>query len=241
VERFFLYDNNSADEHREVLAPYVEEGSVVVHDWPFPFLSSGAPLAILRAFDHCLSRHGDDSRWIAFLDVDEFLFSPTLRPVSELLVDYEACPGVGVCRLDFGTSGHLTRPDGLVIENYVQRRAYPPDAEAPLKSIVDPARVVRSLGPHHFRYRDGLAVDENKRPLDGSRGNSGLISFSQLRINHYQTRSEAELQEKLSAWDAAGWMREGLKFSVRAGAFEGEHDATITDYVPALRKALEVE
>ena len=28
VERFFLYDNGSTDDHREVLAPYVEEGIV---------------------------------------------------------------------------------------------------------------------------------------------------------------------------------------------------------------------
>ena len=32
VERFFLYDNGSADDHEQVLAPYVDEGIVVVHD-----------------------------------------------------------------------------------------------------------------------------------------------------------------------------------------------------------------
>ena len=37
VERFFLYDNFSLDDHQEVLAPYVDEGVVVLHDWPdFP-------------------------------------------------------------------------------------------------------------------------------------------------------------------------------------------------------------
>src|SRR5687768_9080374 len=34
VERFFLYDNESSDDHREVLAPCVERGIVVIHDWP---------------------------------------------------------------------------------------------------------------------------------------------------------------------------------------------------------------
>ena len=44
VERFFLYNNGSEDDHLEVLAPYVEDGIVVLHDWPvFP-----APAAGLR-------------------------------------------------------------------------------------------------------------------------------------------------------------------------------------------------
>lgn len=72
AERFFLYDNLSTDEHRSVLDPYVREGVVVVHDWPQTFPSGQVP-----AFADCLERHRDDARWIAFLDVDEFLFSPT--------------------------------------------------------------------------------------------------------------------------------------------------------------------
>ena len=82
VERFFLYNNQSTDDHREVLAPYVADGSVVVHDWP---VRPGQ----LPAYQHCLAEHGSESRWIAFIDLDEFLFSPTRRPVTEILPDYE--------------------------------------------------------------------------------------------------------------------------------------------------------
>ena len=34
VERFYLYDNGSTDEHEEVLRPYVEEGLVELNPWP---------------------------------------------------------------------------------------------------------------------------------------------------------------------------------------------------------------
>ena len=106
VERFFLYDNGSSDDHREVLAPYVDEGCVVVHDWPLPFIrTDGRPGALRGAFDHCLSAHRDDSRWIAFLDFDEYLFSPTGEPLSQVLPDYEQHPGVCVSRAEFGASG----------------------------------------------------------------------------------------------------------------------------------------
>ena len=94
VERFFLYDNGSTDDHRDVLAPYLDEGIVIVHDWPMPFIGRrGRAGALQRAFDHCLGAHREDSRWIAFLDLDEFLFSPTGASLSELLPEYEEYSG----------------------------------------------------------------------------------------------------------------------------------------------------
>ena len=78
VERFVLYDNGSTDDHLDVLAPYLEEGAAIRHEWRMPFLGEkGRPKAMIQAFEHCVGAHRDDARWIAFLDVDEFLFSPT--------------------------------------------------------------------------------------------------------------------------------------------------------------------
>src|SRR5215212_567322 len=133
VERFFLYDNDSDDEHREALAPYVDEGTVDVLHWP------EYPMGQVKAYAHCLEAHAGDARWIAFVDVDEFLFSPAGRPVPEVLRRYERWPGVGVNRVLFGASGHETRPPGLVVENYV-RRLEIPGLTSSVKSIVDPAR-----------------------------------------------------------------------------------------------------
>src|SRR5437016_5538307 len=81
VERFYLYDNFSADGHRAVLAPYVEDGTVVLTDWPHPYKDeeAGEARGDAKAFNHCLEEHGENSRWFALLDVDDFLFSPTYR------------------------------------------------------------------------------------------------------------------------------------------------------------------
>lgn len=185
AERFFLYDNRSSDDHAAVLAPYVAEGVATVHDWP-------EHPAQKEAYEHCLSRHGAESRWIAFLDLDEFLFSPELRPVSELLVEFEQWPAVGVNRVTFGTSGHKDKPGGLVIEEYLMR--WP--ATASIKSIVDPGRTTGFVNVHAFSYRDGgFAVDEHKQRIEGWMTNE--FTFERLRINHYYTRSEGEFLEKL--------------------------------------------
>ena len=91
VERFFLYNNLSADHHREVLAPYMEEGIVTLRDWPV-FEAAGPDRGLRRL----PAGHRDDSRWIAFIDLDEFLFSPSGEPLPEVLADYEQWPGVAV-------------------------------------------------------------------------------------------------------------------------------------------------
>jgi hypothetical protein len=188
VERFFLYDNFSVDDHREVLQPYVDEGVVVLHEWPvFP--------GQIPAYDDALRRHGGESRWIAFLDLDEFLYSPTLKPLPEVLHDYEQHPAVLANWAVFGSSGHRTRPPGLVLETY-RRRMKEEEGPQQSKSIVDPSRALRCGGAHFFYYKEGSAVDERHRPMPYGRTHD--LAFDLLRVNHYYTKSIEEGKQKLS-------------------------------------------
>jgi hypothetical protein len=229
VERFFLYNNRSEDRHLEVLAPYVEDGTVVLHDWPMRPGQS-------PAYDDCLRNHGAESRWIAFIDIDEFLFSPLQRPLPEVLADYESHPGVAVNWVGFGTSGHRTKPSGLVIENYV-RRAKLPLLNRHIKSIVNPVEAVRALSPHWFEYRSGLPVDENFNPVDGPVNDGG--SFSRLRLNHYVTKSEEEFRAKIAKPRAEGPPLVGrANEKMHRGKLNEQEDFEITVYAPAVREAL---
>ena len=232
VEHFYLYDNRSTDDHREVLAPYMESGLAEMREWDlFP--------GQLQAYDDCLARHRGESRWIAFIDLDEFLFSPLGRPVPELLGEYEQFVGVGANWCNFGDSGHETKPDGLVTENYVMRSD---DASRnwAVKSIVDPARTVRCGGnPHYFEYADGaLPVDENMQPFDKP-GRTEGVSFERLRLNHYVTKSKEERARKLArpvAFD--GRMKNPERVMERDRELNQVRDTTIQMYLPALKDAL---
>jgi glycosyl transferase family 92 len=231
VERFFLYDNFSVDDHRAVLAPYVDAGTVVIHDWPvFP--------GQLPAYDDALGRHGRESRWIAFIDLDEFLFSPTGESLPTVLRDYEQHPGVLANWAIFGSSGHQTRPSGLVIENYV-RRAPPDEGPQQSKTILDPARAERCGGAHWFHYKQGSAVDELHRPVPY--GRTASLAFDRLRVNHYYSKSIEEGKQKLAR-------RAPTTGDLRTAALNRlEHvdqimnrvpDEAITSYLPELRRRL---
>jgi hypothetical protein len=226
-DRFFLYDNRSRDHHLDVLAPYLEEGTVVLHEWDLPFNQA-------LAHEHCVQHHAADSRWIAFIDVDEFLFSPTLRPLPELLVEYERFPGVAVSWAMFGTSGHRTKPAGLVIENYVRRQR----ENKHVKTIADPTRISHApVVPHFFHYKDGeRAVNEQWQPVVGAFAKTA--SFERLRINHYWSKSEEECRRKFAIRAEGGRPRKWEKFEEREEPFNEVPDETITAYVPALRAAI---
>jgi hypothetical protein len=224
VERFFLYDHESTDGSTEVLAPYVEQGLVTSHHWP---VDPGQ----VEAYDHCIAEHGAESRWIAFVDLDEFLFAPAGEAVPDVLREYEDLPGVGVGWGVFGTSGHRARPQGLVTESYTLR-ADRPRRPGWYKTILDPRRAVRALGPHAFVYEDRQAFPG---PVPQ------FVPFDRLRINHYWTKSEEELYAKLGRVraDTGGPPLVPAERALKLTALEHSvRDEAILRYLPELRAAL---
>ena len=188
---------------------------------------------------HCIETHRDDSRWIAFTDLDEFLFSPTMLPVADVLKHYEEHPGVSVNCIVFGTSGHQSPAPGLVIENYRRRLGFERPRSRWVKCIVDPAQVIETGKTSlYFHYLDRRkAVDELRRPVRGHLTES--VSVERLRINHYFTRSQVERERKLAAPRVDnGQPKQPEGVEERDRRLNEEADDTILAYLPALRDAL---
>lgn len=186
VERFYLYDNLSDDDWRSALAPEIEEGIVEVTRWP-PHPGQ------LSAYDDCLERHRDEARWIAMIDIDEFLFSPTGASLPEVLRRFDTHPAVAVNRRFFGTNGHERAPDGLVTENYPMRARDDDPSNVLVKSIVYPRMTLGALGAHTFSLR-GIPVGEDGRPVPTATRDPATADL--LRINHYYAKSEEDFRRK---------------------------------------------
>ena len=103
VQHFRLYNNESTDNYLEVLGPYIISGEVVVIDWPggqgnWPFAVQ-AP-AILDA----VSQLNGISKWLAIIDIDEFILPMTSPDLVTFLKDYESFAAVVINWLHYGTS-----------------------------------------------------------------------------------------------------------------------------------------
>lgn len=71
VEHFYLYNNDSSDDYKEVLAPYIEKGFVTLTEWP-------GRLMMYPAYSDALDKHRFDCRYMAFFDIDEFVYPKKL-------------------------------------------------------------------------------------------------------------------------------------------------------------------
>ena len=81
IDHVLLYDNASTDNAREVLRPWIDSGFVELLDWPLHWKSGSQ----IKAFKDALVRLRGRSRWAAFIDIDEFLFSPTGKRLPEVM------------------------------------------------------------------------------------------------------------------------------------------------------------
>ena len=233
VERFYLYNNNSSDNTLDIVQPYIESGEVVLHDWPF------SPQQQASAYEHCLKEYKQESEWIAFLDLDEFLFPTEKEKLTEVLEEFDSVPAVGVNTLTFGSSAHETRPEGLQVENFTKRSTDNFEVNRYVKSIVRPEEILRPSCPHFFIpiNNEACSVTENKEPLEGSI--SERLSVQKLRINHYYTRSKQEMKEKVVRGDAFFPWQKALSVLEDRDRNEVE-DLTIQRFVPQLRQAVDL-
>lgn len=111
VEHFYLYNNFSSDDFLETLKPYIEKGIVTLIEWP---IEQGQ----LSAYQDCYEKYKNDSQWICFLDLDEFICPYKDNNIREFLKRYRKYPSIVIYWKMFGTSGKIKRTKELVIEEF---------------------------------------------------------------------------------------------------------------------------
>ncbi len=71
VEHFYIYDNGSTDNTRDILAPYIQSGVATYHYWVVEEKGWWGSQQI-RAYNDALARYKYCTRWLALIDADEF-------------------------------------------------------------------------------------------------------------------------------------------------------------------------
>jgi glycosyltransferase involved in cell wall biosynthesis len=239
VEHFFIYDNGSTDDTREILEKY---DFVTRISWQ----PDNKGNAQTKAYVHALKEFGGRSRWMMFIDVDEFIFPTHYTTLSDAFTRYEDLPGLVLPWRIFGYSDHKRRPSGLVIENFTKTVRLPNPSVShseyillrKVKSVVDPTRV-KGVHTHIF-------LTDNGPPLTPSRSPWSKLSpgppeeDEHILLNHYFTKSEEEFQAKLARGYKMSGNRNLAKKLAMAKAIESYpvEDLRIQRFVPILRARL---
>jgi hypothetical protein len=190
VEKFYIYDNESSDDTAAVLAPYIAEGLV---DYEFrPGQRQQIPV-----YDECIARHRPETRWLAFIDIDEFVVPLHDERTVDFLRRMETHPVVEVNWRVYGSSGEKTRREGGVMERFRHHSLLEARVNRRVKSFVDPRRVCCMTGCHEAAILPGggYAVDvRGERTLKNWRHRDAVTG--DIRINHYAVKSYDEFLEK---------------------------------------------
>lgn len=196
VEKFYIYDNESTDGTREMLEPYIASGLVDYTYFP-------GYRRQLAAYDDCLEKNRLAARWIAFIDLDEFIVPIKDKSIPEFLSKFESFPAVEINWLIYGSGGAKTKAPGTMMERFKHHSRPNHPLNRHVKSIVNPRRVFTMIGCHEAARISGYAAD--------SHGNLIKKHFRErgpqqdvIRINHYAVRSYEEFLEKQARGRASG-------------------------------------
>jgi hypothetical protein len=201
VRSIYIYDNGSTDE----TVALAQGGRLLADVRVIPWMNFGRHIRIqTSAYNHAAANFGRRYRWMMFLDVDEFVFPKEGGDLNETMAAYEGLPAVSFPWQMFGPSGHRRRPDGLVVEAYRERAAFPfsPENTSLLnyKTIADPT-AIKWAHTHYCELWDddgAMYNDAGQRFWRFDRFNPKHATAERIQLNHYFTRSYEEFEQKIA-------------------------------------------
>jgi hypothetical protein len=194
VQHFYLYDNRSKDNPKEILDWYFEQGLIT-----YIFLDKDLNRQSLVAphRNENIERGMGVAEWMLFTDIDEFVclkdLDSNLHSEIRKLDDFSA---IAIRSINYGSNYNKYYKDDLVISRFTRREKLPTS----YKSLVRPESVAGAKNGHAFHITDhktyGHTVSVNKKMInlnDISWVKKGRhIKNDAFYINHYISKSQEE-------------------------------------------------
>ncbi len=204
VQHFYLYNNCSTDHYLTILKPYIDSGEIELFEWPIQADSWENWIYEVQpaAYVNCIKHAKGETKWLALIDIDEFLTPANGTQVPDILKDYEEFAGVCFNWKVFGDSWLFDLPpEKLMIEALVMAAPIDRTTHLGVKSIVRPEYVKNCKHPHYVIYKEGFYnVNSNKERNVDENGRTDKVYYDRLVVNHYWSRSGSYLYMKLKRY-----------------------------------------
>ncbi len=206
IDHFYLYNNNSTDNFLEIIQEYIDRNIVTLIDWPEERSQN-------KCYEHCLKTFCNETKWIGYIDADEFVVPKYKEDINDWFSDWEKFPAVKIDWLQFGTSGVVHHDINMnVIEQYFSCW----DHFWLGKTFINTRFKIanwNTLYFHHHSYvyypilgHDVVVPAINQfgyiNPMGPSLGGGrNQIQNSTIQINHYYIKSWDIYQKKMKKTD----------------------------------------
>ncbi len=195
ISHFRIYDNESDDGSSELIDRLAQHFNIERIVWRVP-----GYLRQVSAYNDAARSLRNRYKFVAFLDIDEFLFDPSFRPIPQVLAEFGSdVAGVGVNQRVFGSAGLVEYDNDLVVSRFTRRGDDDYAEHHWVKSILRPECVQAFQTSHTAELTSGRFVLADGEPFinEGSHpAQSNRIARSGLVLHHYIVKSLAEFRRK---------------------------------------------
>ena len=182
VEHFYIYDNESPDNLKEVLQPYIDAGIVTYKFYP----GTGRQI---EAYTDAFKSYRFFCRYMTFIDADEFIFPQSnqsiVEVVDEIFADKPNAGGLEINWMMYGSNNLETADYSKCVLERFTRRANQIKSNV-VKTVVNPRVIDYIKSPHFVEYFDGSALISEIK----------LGETRKIIINHYRLKSREEFAAK---------------------------------------------
>ena len=251
-EHFYLYNNESDDDFLEVLAPYIKKGIVELIFCPKEEGTQKFVFTQIKAFQRTLKISRNQTKWLAFIDLDEFILPKQGLRVVDFLHKFDGMNHIGAIQINwqlFGTSNIYKLPENEPIIQNLVKKAPPFFSEGvstnnrEFKSIIRP-ECTANVNIHSQLLKPGykyypLDSQQNAKKPKFPNHLANKIKIDEICINHYFIRDEDFFINVKSKRKKNGWDNDYKKrwFELRDIANQVE-DYEIHQWLPELKKRL---
>ena len=239
VEKFYLFDNESNDDLLEKLQRYIDKGVVEYIYYP-------GRARQLSAYNKAIKLCKNKTKYLLCVDLDEFVVSTINKNNIYKIIDSIIKPENGTVGLAmnwaiFGSSGHINKPKGLVLENYLYRAEVGDEVNNCIKTVFNP-RFVKGycLNPHIPVAKSGCYIKTTNDKIITSAENHDMENrHKYLRVNHYFCKSLEEGEKKRKRGIAtSGVFEEYKKTEYQKNDVNDVYDDGMIKYVQLLKKKI---
>ena len=180
VDHIYIYDNGDKEQVSEITETLntEEQGKITIQ-----LFTDGYVDVQTDAYNDFLERYGSETRWVAFIDSDEFVTVTSEKTINDILKEKEDYTEIRMSFVEYNANGLITYEDKPVQERFTtENNRY---ANLYHKEFVQPVRVDH-MNTHHAIYE---FKNEYTRYTDKNK--------EYFYVKHYYTKSYEEWKMKM--------------------------------------------
>lgn len=241
VDHFYLYNIGSFDSYSDILKPYIEEDVVTLIHWPEAIVYQDdknvyrwALSTQIPAYENAVNfKARNETKWLVFVDINEFLVCPVGNNIADLLKKYDDFPGISFSSYCFDASIPTIHKRKLLIQTIILTRQPPEIVDKTVKKMIFKPDLCTGFiwPPYECRFKNFQS--------------SIVLDHKELRVNRYINRNIkytpfAKVKDRLFV-DNRFLSEDETSLLLEEGYVIEDLDRPIYQYVPELLKKMRLK